>query len=124
MVRPRRTARKLGRRHKRNPVEGEPVRLVRRCEGPLDAAPRKPLEHKLVIVNVFVVIKIDEAMQKFGGVAGLAQVGQPDRRNSRQQRDDVGLAIAAGLFQNAADLRADRVRRYAVVQGDVVNGFA
>ena len=62
-----------------------------------------------------------QLIEKFSA-SGRAR--QPHRRNRREKRDDVGLAVAASFFQDAADVRADCVRRSAAVNGDVFHGFA
>ena len=56
--------------------------------------------------------------------AGLDRARQPRRGNRGEKRDDVGLPVAAGLFQNAAHMRADCVRGNAAIGGNVVHGFA
>jgi hypothetical protein len=50
-------------------------------------------------------------------------VCQPRRGNPCEKRDDIGLTVAAGLFQNTADVRSDCVRRSAASGGDALHGF-
>jgi hypothetical protein len=49
---------------------------------------------------------------------------EPCRGNRCEKRDDVDLPIAAGFFQNAANVRADGVLRHAPGRGDGLDRFS
>jgi len=73
------------------------------------------------------LISFDEARKifvVFWNDAALDRMRQPRRGNRGQKRDDVGLPVAAGFFQHAANMRADGVRGRAAIRGNVVHGFA
>ncbi len=57
-------------------------------------------------------------------VQTLGWVRQPRRGNRSEQRDDFGLSVTAGFFQNAAQLLEDRIARDAAIRGYVCHGFA
>ena len=65
-------------------------------------------------VSFFAILK--------GPALGLAR--QPRRGNRGEKSDDFDLAIAAGLFQHAAHMGTDGVRRNAAIGGNVVHGFS
>jgi hypothetical protein len=72
------------------------------------------------------IINSDYVLDNLGRsrVPALLRTFTADYGNPAEQGDNIGLALAAGFLQHAANLHTNGIWRNAVVPGEVVHGFA